>query len=139
MQIRIDKPCTEQWNDMEETKGGKYCHKCCKTIIDFTDWEADAIKDYLRTTSKEVCGRLKTEQLETSRQSTQTNWFRLSIAAILLLCNGFITSCKEKKKGTEKAVANPPECDSVLTPNNSYILGGISPMTTDSLPTEEGQ
>lgn len=109
MQIHINKPCTEQWSNMADTKNGKYCHKCCKTVIDFTDWEANAIADYLKQhISEEVCGRIKTEILTIPTTRKAVSIFRIwsrgiglanKIAAFILLAAGFAaTGCKEESQ-----------------------------------------
>jgi hypothetical protein len=62
--IHIPKPCHENWNAMLPEEQGRHCLKCCKTVVDFTNWEVEEIKGYLETNARQkVCGRFRKDQL----------------------------------------------------------------------------
>jgi hypothetical protein len=92
--IRIDRPCSEKWENMIPSTDGNYCGICCKTVVDFSDKSNEEIIDYFyANTGKRICGRFKTEQVIRPKiKFTQTRF----LAALLLVfgsmlfigCNG---------------------------------------------------
>lgn len=63
--IHIPQPCHEDWEAMTPTAQGRHCAQCCKTVIDFTGWEVDAIATYLtQNAESRTCGRFTADQLE---------------------------------------------------------------------------
>lgn len=63
-QIKIHNPCPENWDDMQDSPSGKFCEKCSKCVIDFTDKTDEQIKDILTTAKgKEICGKISTRPL----------------------------------------------------------------------------
>ncbi|WP_222167096.1 hypothetical protein [Edaphocola aurantiacus] len=66
-QLYIAEPCHEDWSAMIPNDRGRHCDHCCKTVIDFTSWEAEDILHYLRQHTN-ACGRLRKEQLLTPVQ-----------------------------------------------------------------------
>lgn len=63
-QIKIHNPCPENWDDMQDFPSGKFCDKCSKCVIDFTDKTDEQIQDILTTANgKEICGRISTRPL----------------------------------------------------------------------------
>ncbi len=49
---------------MENRDNGRHCLSCCKTVVDFTGWDAMAIANYLRDNSQnKVCGRVSQDQM----------------------------------------------------------------------------
>ncbi len=63
--IRVPQPCTADWNAMSPAGNGRHCNQCCKTVVDFTDWENSDILAYLKEhAASGVCGHFRKEQLE---------------------------------------------------------------------------
>lgn len=57
--LYIDNPCPENWDNMENSPQGKFCEKCSKCIVDFTDKTDDQIQDIFNAAKgKEICGRI---------------------------------------------------------------------------------
>lgn len=57
-QIRIPNPCPEKWENMQDFTDGKFCEKCSKCVIDFTDKTGEQIRDiFKKANGKEICGR----------------------------------------------------------------------------------
>jgi len=52
---------------MPMTENGRYCNSCSKTVIDFSSWEIEDIKNYLINTNTNVCGHFKSLQVEVKR------------------------------------------------------------------------
>jgi hypothetical protein len=92
--INIPKPCHEDWNKFIPSEQGKHCQVCATTVIDFTNWQPNAIANYMAANiGKEVCGRFKKTQLQTEIPTAdafarQISYFRMptlkKIAAIFL-------------------------------------------------------
>ena len=34
--VKIENPCTEDWDKMDQTSVGKFCSNCSKNVIDFS-------------------------------------------------------------------------------------------------------
>ncbi|MEJ6506319.1 MAG: hypothetical protein QNL86_06950 [Crocinitomicaceae bacterium] len=74
-QIRIAKPCQEDWSKMSTNKIGKHCQLCDKTVVDFTKMSSDQIAAYLMRKSKEsICGRILSTTPITQLSKKQ-QWF----------------------------------------------------------------
>lgn len=64
LQVRIEKPCQEDWQRMNDHEQGKYCLSCQKNVVDFSHWTDAEIYQYLNQYGeKELCGRFFEQQL----------------------------------------------------------------------------
>jgi hypothetical protein len=77
--ITIPQPCHEQWQNMTDAQGGRYCNSCAKTVVDFTLMSNEQIIDYLTNTNN-VCGRISTPQFNSVNQ--QLNYINLPKAGL---------------------------------------------------------
>jgi hypothetical protein len=138
MPIQITDPCTEQWNEMAPNTAGRHCDKCCKTVVDFSTWEADAIAAYLRKNSGPgVCGRLEITQTQRlaaiSNNNVITDIVRKvllcagKIAAALLVISGFTaTGCKEEPKLiADNKKPSKPDTSHISITESPYVMGLI--------------
>jgi hypothetical protein len=67
-QVKIPKPCPENWNNMIPDKNGRYCHSCNKVVVDFTVMTTDEIKNYFKQVSGTgTCGRFTYDQVQVER------------------------------------------------------------------------
>jgi len=63
-QVFIPKPCTENWNQMTQQEKGRFCGKCSKSVVDFSNMSMDEIKDYfLSHKGDKICGHFKSDQI----------------------------------------------------------------------------
>jgi len=62
-QIIITNPCDKDWDSMQVTNKGKFCGSCNKTVIDFSTWEVEEIKEYLKNKNQRVCGHFNALQV----------------------------------------------------------------------------
>lgn len=128
----ITRPCAENWHDMSPAERGRYCDKCCKTVIDFTEWPLQEIAGYLETNTN-VCGHLLKTQLgiplpapdtfiaSVSRSSLS---LRQGIAAIVLFVFCIMTaSCHEETTGSH---TNTGAAQSTDTTHKPHFDGGIA-------------
>lgn len=63
-ELKIPTPCNESWEGMSPDMEGKFCGVCSKTVVDFTNWEPQAIADYLlQNANQKTCGRFYQDQI----------------------------------------------------------------------------
>lgn len=59
MRIKINTPCPESWNAMQDSPQGKFCEICSKCVVDFTDKTDHEITEiFADAKGKEICGRI---------------------------------------------------------------------------------
>ncbi len=62
--IRIIKPCLENWESMRDSAEGRFCEKCSKCVIDLTERTDDQIQEIMKQAEgKEICGRISVKSL----------------------------------------------------------------------------
>jgi len=62
--IIINNPCSENWNNMQDFSLGKFCEKCSKCVVDFTDKTDAQVHDIFKAANgKEICGRISARSL----------------------------------------------------------------------------
>src|SRR5215469_10029922 len=67
MTFNIPNPCHENWNEMQPRDQGRHCLQCCKTVVDFTNWQPQQISEYLiENREQKVCGRFRKDQLDSA-------------------------------------------------------------------------
>ncbi|MDC0272141.1 hypothetical protein OAM07_01265 [Crocinitomicaceae bacterium] len=119
--LKIEKPCREDWNKMAPNQLGRHCQLCEKTVVDFTKMSSEEIKEYLLKKSNErICGRIIKEPIKRI-PSKKEQWFNglqlkinqrvgfipirvslismLSVLMVLLGCN---QNTAEKKLDTKE-------------------------------------
>lgn len=93
--IEVTKPCLEDWHSMLPAKDGRFCQACQRTVIDFSNWEDEAILQYfLQNQHQRTCGRFHSAQLDRVRIEIPVHiltqrmpvWRKLSL--VLLICFG---------------------------------------------------
>ncbi len=63
IEFQIPEPCSEKWDEMYPLPGGRFCDKCEKTLVDFTDMTDNELVRYFENNNKRVCGRFRPDQL----------------------------------------------------------------------------
>lgn len=59
MKIDITNPCSENWDNMKDSKDGKFCEVCSKCVIDFTEKTDREIEDIINQNyDKRICGKI---------------------------------------------------------------------------------
>lgn len=109
MKLKIDEPCSEDWNKMQIGLNSRHCDVCAKSVIDFTTMSrAEIILYILDRPNESVCGRLRPDQfdfrhddvpvlMEALRDRRPTNAF-----LILALVALSLASCSEPNGGQIK-------------------------------------
>jgi hypothetical protein len=111
--ITIPTPCYEDWNAMTPKDQGRHCGSCCKTVVDFTNWQPQDILVHFKK-NKNVCGRFTAEQLNEPIPSQedfvrQISYFAIptikKMAAIFLFA--FMIGASSCGQKSTAAVSNP--------------------------------
>lgn len=63
MKIEMKFRCSELWEAMPLAGDGRYCQRCEKEIVDFSDWSDAKIAAELKS-GKSLCGRIHSSRLE---------------------------------------------------------------------------
>lgn len=97
--ISIPNPCHENWNEMKAEEQGRFCLKCAKTVVDFTQKSKEQIISYFEELSGKVCGRFLNEQLTAEPIKLKVNQHKMRIftCALYLVFGSFLFSCTSKK------------------------------------------
>jgi len=65
IRISVEKPCTEKFENFNQTAEGGFCDSCQKEVIDFTAMTSDELVIYFSNSTGETCGRFEASQLKT--------------------------------------------------------------------------
>lgn len=84
LQLILTNPCSENWDEMQPSKAGRFCDKCEKHIVDLTNKSDAELIDFFKKKKGNVCGRLLPTQLSrdivVQPQKTNWNWLLLPMA-----------------------------------------------------------
>tara|TARA_B100001245_G_C22820641_1_gene394941 strand:+ start:196 stop:918 length:723 start_codon:yes stop_codon:yes gene_type:complete len=89
--LRIPKPCDEDWNSFDRTENGGFCQSCQKNVIDFTSMTDHQIIDYFKNANNNTCGRFHKDQLKhyqmigASKSNSFLNWIKAGTLSFSLL------------------------------------------------------
>lgn len=64
LKIEVPNPCSEPWDKMQSTDGGKYCGSCAKHVTDFSGFTDQELISYFKSRNTESCGRFRKDQLQ---------------------------------------------------------------------------
>ena len=87
--IRIPKPCTVGWENMDATQRGAFCHSCQTEVLDFSAMTDREVIEYL-SGHKVGCGRFSKDQLDrklilSKLENGALRWRALFLSFISLL------------------------------------------------------
>lgn len=63
--LKINKTCTENWNEMKSDTKGNFCELCSKTVIDFSKLDQYEIAEIMKKADQNICARVTQNQLST--------------------------------------------------------------------------
>lgn len=62
--IKINNPCPEKWESMNDAVKGKFCEVCSQNVVDFTESTQKEIKNFIKKTGdQKICGRISSYSL----------------------------------------------------------------------------
>jgi hypothetical protein len=65
VQLSVDNPCHENWENMSPSEKGRFCGSCQKQVVDFTGMtDAQIAMFFKKPATGSVCGRFMQDQLE---------------------------------------------------------------------------
>lgn len=90
--IRIDNPCSQDWDKMSESEKGRFCTQCSRHLVDFSVMTDAEIVRTIQGNNGKICGRFAAGQLKrdikiAATPSKQPMFYRL-MAAFLLFFSG---------------------------------------------------
>lgn len=111
IQISVEKPCFEKFENFNQTSAGGFCDSCQKEVIDFTTMTSQEILNHFSKNSGETCGRFETSQLKTykpnMKHQTNTNFMSRGIAimsfSLLSLCAVFNVQAQDEASHDKSA------------------------------------
>lgn len=110
--ISIPDPCSQNWDDMIPTTGGRHCEHCCKTVTDFTAMTNQEIVDAIANHTN-MCGHIHTWQMESINRGLGTpkpsvfNWKGFSLAASLFFAIPATNTYAQHKTAKHRAIPRP--------------------------------
>jgi hypothetical protein len=100
--IKVPKPCHENWNNMTPKEQGHFCDACQKVVVDFTVMSDKEMLDHIsKAAGQSVCGRFANDQLN-GKVEVPANKRRFSLAYVwnlLLATVLFFESCNDTTTG----------------------------------------
>ncbi len=138
LNISIQKPCHEDFNNFEKTKSGGFCNSCSKEVIDFTTMSNKEIVVYFTTTNKNTCGRFYKDQLKDyhhhrNKKKLKKHSFISAISfSLISLFSGASLTAQEKKSDTISTI--PLNKSKKILRLNSHTLKGVVLSGFDNYP-----
>jgi hypothetical protein len=133
--LKIEKPCHENWDEMKIVGGGKFCSSCTKVVVDFSRMDKNAIADFFKNHKGKVCGNFKRSQLEEKYSinykipfSFNSTFVRVSLAGILVFSGIKVSGQNTNNKTTSVLVDN-----SGKTKNQIAKTSGINSTKNNSI------
>lgn len=84
LQLILTNPCSENWDEMQPSKAGRFCDKCEKHIVDLSQKSDAELIDFFKRKKENICGRLLPTQLNRDivvhPQKANWNWLLLPMA-----------------------------------------------------------
>ncbi len=132
MKVNIPDPCNENWAEMSPTQRGAFCQKCAVDVIDFSNKNAQEIKETLKANiGKHMCGRFTNTQLADlshsyqvwENQSTRTFQSKFLWACMLAFGMTLFTGCENSIAQNENinidqislAIEDSTKTDSIIS------------------------
>ena len=111
--LRIDRPCSQNWQNMTAVDSGKFCSHCSKTVTDFTPMSDEEILKVIRQRNGKLCGRLNTSQLNrlmiSREEQVKHTGARKFLAGLLLLSTaGSFSYAQQTLVPPVSQTVNPP-------------------------------
>jgi len=98
--LSIEEPCVQKWESFEpRAKDRGFCGSCQMEVIDFTTMSDVEIRNHFQSLPKNVCGKLRKDQLkvyvDSSPKKGISRWVAWPIAASAALFGGHVVNAQE--------------------------------------------
>jgi hypothetical protein len=114
IQISVDNPCLENWENMSPVEKGRFCGSCQKQVVDFTSMTDSQIAAFFKKPSTgSVCGRFMADQLERDIEMPRKRipwvkyFFQVALPAFLV-SRGAAQETKKELMGDTTVVCERP-------------------------------
>jgi len=112
--LKINKPCSEDWQGMRIGINSRHCSNCNKSVIDFTKKSKEEILKHLKSnTNKSICGKLTNKQIdfklnyeELIIRNEHSNFLKFPIYALAIGSLLTISSCDNSSKNKIQNIEN---------------------------------
>lgn len=140
--LSIDKPCSEKFDNFTPTPVGGFCAACQKEVIDFTKMSEEEIILYFSSNTQNTCGRFAPSQLKTYPKiasSPHKSRIRLMGIGLMSLSIASLFTSTAQTQHQQQATQSQfspqknaqPRTDNIEVIDNEKITIGISGVVTD--------
>ena len=132
MNIQINDPCHENWQDMTPNQQGAFCKVCHKDVVDFSKQSIGQIKSFFSQKAEgKICGRFEKKQLvylslDDFFESFKYWVFSKKFAIIFFFTFGFLSLNAQSDKHLTGKVAAPQthlKGETVATTTSTPVMG----------------
>ncbi len=134
IQLHIQTPCHENWDNMHPDDHGRYCSACRKSVIDFTNMPDREILTLLARPGQNICGRLAPDQLHRPIIASSPVGHRRWSGWHWLLAGIFLTSRLSAQTRPPKATTQQQAPASPRIPATIGKIASSAPAAISSLP-----
>lgn len=138
IQIKVPKPCHENWRNMTPKEQGRFCGSCEKIVVDFSKMSDKEMLSHLsKAAGQPVCGRFANDQLN-RKIGPAINNRRFSppyVWNLLLATALFFESCNDTTTG--EVVCEKPAVQQVPVEDSTMGKTVVAEDTTRPLPPNE--
>lgn len=112
IQLQIENPCQQNWEEMTTLPGGRFCDHCEKTVVDFRAMSDLQAARYYQKSKRKICGIFRPNQLnkEILLPEPPSNFQRLK--AVGALVSGLMIASSADAQTTTN---NPIVIENVIT------------------------
>lgn len=121
--INIEKPCSENWNEMTANEQGRFCLKCNKTVQDFSTLTDKELIQILKSSQGEICAKTTINQLNRDLISRDKsinvfrNYYKIVAGLFLINIPQFVIAQTNK----EKVEVSPIDTKSTDSTQNTVV------------------
>lgn len=127
VQIHIQQPCHEKWQNMTPNEQGRFCSACQKTVVDFSTMNDKELLEYITTIpGYTACGRFSKDQLNRDiKEADKKRRFCWAYIWNIILATFIITEanaqvCPKKKRALVPSTVVKPDTVNMAISTNGY-------------------
>lgn len=140
--LSIPDPCQENWDQMTNIKGGKFCQSCQKNVIDFSNKTEKEIYQTLKNAKGRVCGKFRVSQVNMSLTAdTKPQWlhYLLKLKVYFVTLFTLLTSSPSKILYAKQKSTITTDRKKMLTQAELTFTSGGENLTDESKKILSGQ
>lgn len=114
IQLKIDTPCHEDWNNMTPVDHGRFCQACVKQVVDFSTMTDQQILKYIAKGNGNICGRVSNDQLNRplvpAAEQPKTKWWYAVLLPLVMVFNRAGAQQGAKQRSIPSTAIETGEC-----------------------------